>query len=264
MGQDCRWVDPKCALVVCRGSKKTDASTLIENVDRPGSGYMTYRLHNRLGSGGFVIQATLAAAGIAFDYDPISSRPNESLGSRLQGLNEWGQVPILELADGTRITEVAAILAHLAFAEPAFRSGPTLWVDAMPMYLRWSVFLSVNVYEGVLRNSYTHRYYSRIQNDGLPDDADIGIESAIRRAATQRVHQAFECIEKETSQYNFLLSDRLSPCDVFLAMLYAWHNQRPDLPKCTWITTQVATHPSIREIWRQNFHDRLDFKWHEL
>ncbi|MEM1272913.1 MAG: glutathione S-transferase family protein [Pseudomonadota bacterium] len=225
---------------------------------------MTYRLHNRLGSGGFVVQATLAAADIAFHYDPITSKPNEPLGPRMRGLNEWGQVPVLELTDGTRITEVAAILAHLADAEPALRSGPTLWIDNLPMFLRWSVFLSVNAYEGILRQSYTQRYFSRGADDGLPEDADAGIATAIRRAAAQRVHDAFACIERETSQHNFLLSDRLSPCDIYLAMLYAWHNQRPDLPKCTRITTQVATHPRIRQIWKQNFHDRLDFRWHEL
>ncbi|MEO1681493.1 MAG: glutathione S-transferase family protein [Pseudomonadota bacterium] len=225
---------------------------------------MTYRLHNRLGSGGFVIQATLAAAGIPFDYDPIASKPDEPLGSRLQGLNAWGQLPVLELTDGTKITEVAAILAYLAHAEPALRSGPTLWIENMPRFLRWSVFLSVNAYEGILRQSYTRRYFTRVAEDGLPDDADDKIAAAIRAAATQRVHDAFTCIEQETAEHRFLLGDRLSPCDIFLAMLYAWHNQRSDLQKCTWITTQVATHPDIRKIWEQNFHDRLDFKWHAL
>lgn len=225
---------------------------------------MTYRLHNRLGSGGFVIQATLAAADIPFDYDPIPSKPNEPLDARLHGLNAWGQVPVLELSDGTKITEVAAILAHLAVSEPALREGPSLWIDNLPLFLRWSVFLSVNAYEGILRKSYTHRFFDRADGDGLPEAADAAIGNAIRRAAAQRVHDAFAFIEQETACHSFLLSERMSPCDIFLAMLYAWHNKRPDLPKSTWITTQVATHPRIREIWRQNFHDRLDFKWHEL
>lgn len=220
---------------------------------------MKYRLHNRLGSGGFVIQAALAAAKIDFDYEPIVSVPNAPLGAKVEGLNPWGQVPILELEDGTRLTEVAAILAHLSFVEPSLRQGPELWIDNHPMFLRWSVFLSVNVYEGILRRSYTDRYFSEVS-----DESDrVSIEASIRKAARERTHAAFQCIETETSEHKFLLSDRLSPCDIYLAMLYAWFNQRPDLPKCTWITTQVATHPEIGPIWEQNFHDRLDFKWHE-
>lgn len=230
---------------------------------------MTYRLHNRLGSGGFVVQATLAVAKIDFAYEPIESVPDQPLGRRVEGLNGWGQVPVLELEDGTRITETAAILAHLSYAEPSVRQGPVLWIDDHPSFLRWSVFLAVNVYEGILRRSYTDRFFSGIERapgdrNEEPNEIDAFITKAIRQAARERVHNAFKCIEAETADHKFLLSDRLSPCDVFLAMLYAWHNRQPDLPKCTWITTEIATHDQIRPIWKQNFHDRLDFKWHQL
>lgn len=218
---------------------------------------MKYRLHNRLGSGGFVIEAALTAAGIDFAYDPIVSVPNSPLGEHVQEMNAWGQVPILELEDGTHMTEVAAILAHLSYAEPDLRQGPTLWIDNHPLFLKWSVFLSVNVYEAVLRRSYTARYYSGAT--GSPD-----IAASIREAASERIHSAFRCIEEETARHAYLLGDRLSAADIYLAMLYSWFNQKPDLPKCTWITTQVATHPLIRPVWERNFHDRLDFKWHEL
>lgn len=229
-----------------------------------------YRLHNRMGSGGFVVQATLAAANIGFDYAPLESLPNEPLGPKIQSLNAWGQVPVLELQGGTRMSEVAAILAHLSYAEPAVRNGPNLWIDDHPMFLRWSVFLAVNAYEAILRQSYTSRYFCSLQDSrcetglGVPADIDERVAVSVRQAAKQRIHEAFQCIEQETSQHEFLLGDRLSPCDIFLAMLYAWHNQKPDLPKCTHVTTRVATHPEIRAIWEQNFHDRLDFKWHEL
>lgn len=221
---------------------------------------MTYRLHNRLGSGGFVIEAALTAAGIDFAYDPIPSTPNTPLGDQVKAINAWGQVPVLELEDGTHLTEVAAILAHLSYAEPALRDGPDLWIDDHPLFLKWSVFLSVNVYEALLRQSYTARYFT----DDPEGDHGPRIAASIRQAAGERMHAAFRCIEAETSGHKYLLSDRLSACDIYLALLYAWFNQKPDLPKCTWITAQVATHPSIRPLWEKNFHDRLDFKWHLL
>lgn len=228
------------------------------------------RLHNRLGSGGFVVQATLAAAGIAFDFDPLDSRPNEPLGHRVQDLNAWGQVPVLELETGAKLTEVAAILTYLAQIEQAVGHGPTLWIDDTAQYHRWSVFLTVNVYEGILRQSYTQRFFDTTTDEfqaaraELPANINDLIAAGVRQAATERTHQALLCIERETSEHQFLLSNWMSPCDIFLAMLYAWHSPQPDLPKCTWITTQVATHDVIRPIWEQNFHDRLDHKWHEL
>jgi len=229
-----------------------------------------YILHNRLGSGGFAVQATLAAANIDFAYDPIDSVPDEPLGVRVRDLNAWGQVPVLELEDGTKITEVAAILMYLALAEPSLEHGPILWIENRALYYRWTVFLAVNVYEGILRQSYSHRYIDvpsdtvRAQGSDVPSDLDALLTAAVQRAATRRVHEALQCLEKDTKAHRYVLGDQLSPCDILLAMLYAWHNQKPDLPKCTWITTQVATHPKIRAIWEQNFHDRLDFKWHKL
>lgn len=231
---------------------------------------MKYTLHNRLGSGGFAVQASLAVAGIDFAYEPLASVPNEPLGPTIQALNPWGQVPVLETEDGTKIAELAAILAHLSYAEPSLRQGPKLWIDDHPLFLRWTVFLAVNVYEAILRRIYTDRYYSALSDEpgavplSLSNDDKALIEESLRRAAKARIHAAFACIENATAAHRFLLSDRMSPCDIFLAMLYAWYNKKPDLPKCTWITTQIATHKDIRAIWAQNFHDRLDFKWHRL
>ena len=59
-----------------------------------------------------------------------------------------------------------------------------------------------------------------------------------------------------------MLGKQLSPVDIYLAFLYAWHNKQPDLPKITSITKRVATHKVIQPIWERNFHDRLDEKWH--
>ncbi|MBC6443459.1 MAG: hypothetical protein GDA53_10200 [Rhodobacteraceae bacterium] len=92
-------------------------------------------MHNRPGSGGFAVQATLAVAGLDFAYDPIASRPGQHLGTLIEPINPWGQVPVPVLEDGTRITETAAILLHLAAAEPTVRNGPGLWVDNQPLFV---------------------------------------------------------------------------------------------------------------------------------
>ncbi|MEM6390502.1 MAG: glutathione S-transferase family protein [Pseudomonadota bacterium] len=222
-----------------------------------------YRLHNRLGSGGFAVQAALTLAGIDFDYEPIASLPNDAVANKIGRLNPWGQVPVLELETGARITEVAAILGYLAQSEPTMAEGPALWVDDWPSFHRWTTFLAVNVYEAILRRSYPERFFTALEGEAS-DEMNAVMRAQVCDAANARCHQALLCLEAETAGHDYLLSDRLSPCDLFLAQLYAWHNPKPDLPKCTWITRQIATHAAIRPLWKQNFERFLDVKWHEM
>lgn len=119
---------------------------------------MTYTLHNRLGSGGFAVEATLALADIDFAYDPIASKPSTSLDGAAAHLNPWDQVPVLVTPEGETVTETAAILIHLVSTEEACRAGPHLWNPNPPTFLRWSVFMGANIYEGTLRWCYPARF----------------------------------------------------------------------------------------------------------
>lgn len=71
-----------------------------------------------------------------------------------------------------------------------------------------------------------------------------------------RVHAALREIERSCTTNGVLLDPEISLCDVFLAMLYAWHNKWPDLPNCTRIARLVATHPVIAPVWDPNFSHR--------
>jgi glutathione S-transferase len=217
-----------------------------------------YILHNRLGSGGFVIEAALTLAGLDFDYTPLTSVADTAIASLVEDLNPWGQVPILMTPQGDTLSEVAAMIIWLAQNEPACRQGPDLWVEEQAAFMRWSVFLAVNVYEGILRDSYPQRF---IDLDSLATVSHDDATLALRHAAEKRVHAALRVIEKQLRTRTFLLGTKLSMCDLFLAMLYAWHNEKPDLPNCTRITQAVAQHPVVAPIWHRNFSHRLDKNW---
>ncbi|MEL7281047.1 MAG: glutathione S-transferase [Pseudomonadota bacterium] len=219
---------------------------------------MSYTLYNRSGSGGFVIEAVLELAGAPYRLENIASLPNEPLSDKIGHLNPWGQVPVLVLDDGTVMTELAAILAYLAQVEPGLRDGPHLWIDSDPLFLRWSVFLCVNAYEGILRRTYPKRFCVT-QGNAVADQAMI---ASVTEAAEARTHEAFQCLEHGLGKGGFILGARMSACDVLLAMLYAWHKKRPDLPRCTAITAHVAQHPVVQPIWHKNFETRLSHKWH--
>ena len=227
---------------------------------------MTYVLYNRSGSGGFAVEAAMALAGVPCRVEHLHSLPNEPLRDKIGHLNDWGQVPVLQLPDGSVMTELAAIMSHLTAEETGFRDGPHLWVDDQATFLRWSVFLCVNVYEGILRQTYPQRFCGLSGIAGEPQEtgSDAWLLANISQAADERTHAALVSLDQATNQHEFLLGNQMSACDVILAMLYAWHNQRPDLKRFTWITSQVATHPIVRPVWKAHFDTRLGVKWHEL
>ncbi len=211
---------------------------------------MTYKLYNRLGSGGFVAEAALTLIGAPFELELIESTPGTPLPDGFRAINPWRQVPTLVLADGTVMTESAAILIHLAAAHPEAALGPAPGTSDHARFLRWLVFLSANVYEAVLRRGYPERFTT-----------DPAGTEAIADAARRRMGEALGVIEAELAEGDFLLGPEMSAADLFLAMLTAWNRGADALPRCAALTHRVAAHPKIAPVWQRNFDHRLDIKW---
>ncbi len=215
---------------------------------------MKYTLYNRPGSGGFAVEAALTLANLPFDYVDVGSQPGEELPDNFRSINPWGQVPTLILPDGTLMTETGAILIYIAGTHPEARLGPKPWTPAYGAFLRWITFLGANIYEGILRKGYPTRYTDD------PDGAD-----AVKTAGIRRTHEGFRVLEGALPGSGYLL-DEMSAADIYLAMLYAWHQPhsdlaQADLPRCEALTHRIAAHDIIAPVWRRNFDHRLEVKW---
>lgn len=214
---------------------------------------MTYTLYNRYGSGGFAVEAALTLAGAPFHLEALDSQPSTVLPESFRSINPWNQVPTLILPDGTMMTETGAILIHIADAFPGDGVGPDRGTSEHAVFLRWTVFMSVNIYEGVLRLVYPDRYTT--EKDG---------EAGVVKAARQRNHEAFLVMEREVQSGNFLCGAKMSGADIYLAMLCAWHDRHDamdDLAGCRALTHRVAGHPVVAPVWQRNFDHRLKTKW---
>ncbi|MEO1491506.1 MAG: glutathione S-transferase family protein [Pseudomonadota bacterium] len=221
---------------------------------------MPYVLYNRLGSGGFPVEVMLSACGLDYTYEPLDSVPSSDLGTLIDHVNKWRQVPVLETPDGQVITETAAILAYLDQTEAACRAGPHLWNDSPGQFLRWCVFLSVNVYESILRRIYGPRY---IDLTDCSDEDAKALCTRVGRAGRDRAHQALLFVQENLGDKPFLLGERMSAADLYLAMVTAWHRRHPDLPKLASLAERVATHREVRGIWQRNFGHRLQEQWQD-
>ncbi|MEM8862945.1 MAG: glutathione S-transferase N-terminal domain-containing protein, partial [Chloroflexota bacterium] len=186
---------------------------------------MGYVLHNRLGSGGFVVEATLELAGLDYTYEPIKSEPSTPVLEKIGHINPWGQVPALVLPNGAVLTEVAAMICYLAQQESGCHNGPHLWNTDHASFLRWSIFMSVNIYEGILRRSYPERYFDLSSiSDAEPSTNNLVVDPSIKStmsksvqmSAKKRVHNAFLLLEEVIQKDEFLLGPKMSSCDIFL------------------------------------------------
>jgi len=55
---------------------------------------MIYKLYNRLGSGGFVVEAALTLCDEPFELINLDSTPGTELPESFRAFNPWGQVPV--------------------------------------------------------------------------------------------------------------------------------------------------------------------------
>ena len=118
---------------------------------------MTYKVHNRLGSGGFAVEATLELSGLPYEMVLLPSTSDTPLPAEFTAVNSWRQVPVLETPEGRIITETAAILFYLLDRHEECRNGTTLRIGDTIAFYRWTVFMAVNIYEDILRISYPDR-----------------------------------------------------------------------------------------------------------
>ena len=204
-----------------------------------------YRLYNRPGSGGFVVEAALTLAGARFELQEFDSKPGTSLPESFRDTNPWVQVPTLVLPEGGTMTETAAILIHLAASFPGKGLGPEPGTAQHAVFLRWMVFASVNLYEAVLRRGYPFHYTT---------DPD-GYEG-LRGAADMRMADALAVLETAVAPGPFLLGGEMSVADIYITMLFTWFAGEIDAPYLAALTQGVEQHPSIAPIWRRHFGDR--------
>ena len=206
---------------------------------------MPYRLFNRVGSGGFVVEAALALAETAFELEELDSRPSTPLPESFRIHNPWRQVPTLILPDGSTMSETAAILIHLSACHQDKELGPKPGTPAHAQFLRWMVFANVNVYEAVLRRPYTERYTT--DPNGL---------KAVREAATLRLGEALSVLEAAIDDGPFLVGKNLSVLDVYVAMLFTWYRGDTQFPKLDMLKASVKGNTIVGPIWQRHFGDR--------
>ena len=210
---------------------------------------MPYKLFNRVGSGGFVVEAALTLAEQPFELVLIESVTRTPMPQWFREVNPWLQVPVLITPDGDTVTESAAILIHLCARHPDKALAPPAGSREYGQFLRWMFFMSSNLYESVLRVTYPERFTT-----------DASITESVAEAARIRMGQALTLMEEQLSPNPFLFGN-LGVADLYLAMMYAWSEGELTCPRIEALTHAVASHPLVEPSWKQNFDHTVKKKF---
>src|SRR5512143_1817332 len=101
------------------------------------------KLYYAIATCSFAPHVALREAGLPFAlvrFD-IPSRTLEG-GGRLEDVNPKGFVPVLELDDGERLTEVAAVLQYIADRKPESGLAPPAGTMARYRLMEWLNFIA--------------------------------------------------------------------------------------------------------------------------
>lgn len=178
------------------------------------------------GTGSIAPQAMLAYAGAEHEIRWIDYDAKEHHSAEFLAINPRGQIPALQLDDGTIMTESAAIMLHLADCFPAAALIDKPATVHRAQTYRWIVFMATNVYEDFLRMEYPANYT-------LDGAAEPGV-SASGAASMDRswgiLNQALVNSQALViSNSHFLVGSSLTIADIYLAMLLSWHPDRAGL-----------------------------------
>ncbi len=162
------------------------------------------KLYYATGTCSLAPHIALREAGLPFTlvrYD-MKARTLEGHAG-LEEVNEKGYVPVLVLDDGTRLTEVAAVLQYIADQAPKSGLAPASGTMARYQLQEWLHFLGMEV----------HKIYWPLFHDG----AEIEMTKA-----REKLGRSFAYVSKKLGDRAFLFGDSFTVVDAFLVTLLNW------------------------------------------
>lgn len=210
---------------------------------------MMYRLFWSPRTGAFVPDSVLCEAGVDFERCRVKQTNMRVDDPEFLKISPMGQIPALEMPDGTVLCESAAIALMLSERHPDAGVLPPAGSDQRAQVYRWLMHIQCNLYETDLRHSYPDRYTS--------DPAGI---RGVQEAAADRWAKAFDVIEENISDGPWFLGDTYTLLDIYLAASVCWHFDTPWLlkriPKITNVCRNVRKRDALRPLFElYELHD---------
>jgi glutathione S-transferase len=200
-----------------------------------------YRLYWARNTGAMAPHVLLAVSGAPYALQPVDLESGEHRSAAYLQINPYGQVPALQLPDGSFMTESAAMMLHIAECFPETGLLPAAGSATRAQVQRWLIFLATNVYESALRYYYSDRFTT----DPVGGDA-------VRAAADAALTRQWGLIDSLLQPGPYLLGRQRSIFDLYMLMLSGWTDHTKALTNVQRAIAALLADARIREVWTQH------------
>lgn len=206
-----------------------------------------YTLFGARGSGSATVEAALTLADIEFrSVNAATWEPGPGL-DELTRVNPLGQIPTLQLPDGSVLTESAAILIHLGLQHPASGLLPAGAVERAQA-LRGLVYIAANCYAAIGIIDYPERWCA---------DADKPTNKRIQAGSRQRLHHLWNVFADTFPARPFLGGGRIGALDLMAAVVSKWSGARKHLsaarPEFSALLARIEAEPRVAPIFARHW-----------
>jgi GST-like protein len=206
----------------------------------------TVELYGCRGCGSAVVEVLLERAGVEFVYHEVAPwKPGPATDS-LKAVNPLAQVPTLKLANGTIVTESAAIIVMLDESYPAARILPPAGDPRRLLALRWIVFIAGNMYPAISLVDFPERW---VKSEAA--------RAELKDGAVERLKVYWTLLEQALKPAPYLLGSEMTALDIYAAMLSRWEPGRAWVDEhCPQVASALALaeqDPIVARVWERNF-----------
>ena len=152
-------------------------------------------------------------------------------GSDFRAINPRGYVPVLELDDGTRMTEAHVLLQYIADQRPG-TLAPKFGTTERWKLMEWLGFIATEVHKG----------FGPLWNPQTPPE--------VRERTVQALGNRFKIVSETLAKQPFLTGQSFTIADIYLFVVSNWsHHHKIDLtpwPALTAFQARVAARPAVQ------------------
>ncbi len=179
----------------------------------------------------------LREAGLAFTLCKVdTARHVTPDGADFHAINPKGQVPLLELDDGSRLSEGPVIAQFIADAAGAQGLMPAAGTLARYRVMEWQNYVT----------SELHKSFTPLFADGL--------DATAKRTLAARLRKKYEWVDAQLAAGGYLNGETFSAADAYLFVVTNWAKfvqlDLGDLAHLQAFMARVAARPAVREAMR--------------
>lgn len=179
----------------------------------------------------------LLECGLPFALEKVDTARHQTAdGQDFHAINPKGQVPVLELDDGSRLTEGPVIAQYIADQARATQLMPAAGTWARYRVMEWQNYVSTEL----------HKSFTPLFQAGLGDNAKAALAALLRKK--------MEWLDAQLQDGHYLTGEHFTAADAYLFVVLGWAKfvklDISDLASLQAFMRRVAARPAVQAAMR--------------